>query len=139
MPDAIALSDSAFKRTAAAVRKVEAWSPKPAPKTNRRPIAPDFRFFMVMSEGPAAESDFTDERYYVQLVELTNSDADPTSKLTFAVIPDTDDRYIYASATNLAEWVGETHNLASGAVVPVLTAYSAASIETPRRVFSFPA
>jgi len=94
---------------------------------------------MVMSEGPAAESDFTDERYYVQLVELTNSDADPTSKLTFAVIPDTDDRYLYASATNLAEWAGETHNLAEGAIVPIFTAFASASIAVARRFFNFPA
>lgn len=139
MPDGIALSDAAYKRVSAAVKKVEAWSPSPKKQQKRRPIGPDYRFFMVMDEGPAAESDFTDERYYVQLVEITNSDSDPTSKLTFSAIPDTDDRYIYASATNLAEWVGETHNLTAGAIVPVFTAFARSSIEVARRFFSFPA
>ena len=139
MAEVIALSDAAYRRVNSAVKKVEAWSPKPQKQPKRRPVGPDYRFFMVKGEGPAAESDFTDERYYVQLVEITNSDDDPTSKLTFAAIPDTDDRYLYASATNLAEWVGETHNLTEGAIVPVFTAFARASIEVARRFFNFPA
>lgn len=136
---AIALSDSAWKRTAKAVKQWEKFAPRQPKRQPRRLVGPDCRFFIVQDEGPSAEADYTDERYWVQLAEITNSDSDETSKLTFAVIPNTDDRYTYATATNLAEWVGETHNLADGAVVPVFTAYGPASIEVPRRFFNFPA
>lgn len=137
--DAVAPSPSAFRRISDAVKKVEKWAEKkkrPAPKIPQKRKA---EFFIVKATGPAAEADYSDERYWLQLAELTNSDSDETSKLTFAVVASPDPRYRYVTGTNLVELAEETHNLASGAVVPTITVFASASPTIPRHVFTFPA
>lgn len=135
----ISPSESAFRRISRAVKAFEQWAERKKAARARSPGKVTTRFYIVQSAGPAAEADYSDERYWIQLAELTNSDSDETSKLTFAVIASTDPRYRYVTGTNLVELADESHNLESGAVVPAMIVFSSSSPTVPRHVFAFPA
>lgn len=74
------------------------------------PIGRNTFLARITSTGPNAEADFTDARYWLREVCITNSDNDYTSALTFAYPPAGEGRWL--AALNIVESVAGTHNLA---------------------------
>lgn len=81
----------------------------------RRPL-----FGIVKTAGPAAEQDYTDERYWIK--EVSISAATPQTALSIMEMTyGAAKRCRYVTASNLAEVVAGTHSLLAGAYVGPLT------------------
>ena len=87
----------------------------------RRPVLTDWRLAMIVSSGPNGEADYTDERYWVALQAI--SDSDPTSKLQTE--DDFQDGYTASNgsptniitASNLTELGDGSHFMENGQLV----------------------
>lgn len=90
----------------------------------------------IISEGPAAESDYVDERYWIQRIGLSDMGCDDTHTLSDMGIdwgiPASD--YIY-TATNLYEINNRTHYLPSDLYVEVFKMYDTSSDSTAHYYF----
>jgi len=71
--------------------------------------SPDFFPAVIESEGPNAEANYTDQRYWVRELKITNSGEPDTTDLVFA--PQDTDTALWVTATNLAEVASQTHLL----------------------------
>jgi hypothetical protein len=60
---------------------------------------------------------YTNQRYWIKLSEITNTDGDQTTALTIGALDAADPRYLQVTATNLAEQVSGTHLVAEGEFV----------------------
>src|ERR1700722_16831217 len=84
---------------------------------------PRYFWAQVVTSGPDGESDYTDERYWVQRIEILNDDDDDTSTLDTDVVPDTSPYYAIVTATNWAEYLTGSHTLADDTPVQVWWEY----------------
>ena len=74
------------------------------------PTAKASSFFIgrIHNLGPAAEANYTDQRYWVKEQKITNSGEADTTDLTWA--DETRDDALWVTATNLAEVISESHD-----------------------------
>jgi len=94
------------------VSRVNALTGTIAVSPSNLPVAPFYG--AVMTEGPAAEADYDDERYWIKRVVVTNSDGDQTARLDW----DWPAQAAYhVTATNLAEWETQSHAVPSCSIV----------------------
>ncbi|HRR83305.1 MAG TPA: hypothetical protein P5118_24245, partial [Planctomycetota bacterium] len=75
---------------------------------------------VIVDEGPSAEADYTDERYWVKRTHVSTSDGDQDSQITLTTLAGDHVRYRHVTATNLAELATNTHHVAIGTFVWVV-------------------
>jgi hypothetical protein len=111
-----------FKRRGEVLRAHEDWNEvvsRVNSLTNRLgtssgqfPLGPIYA--KVMTEGPSAEADYDDERYWIKRVIITNNDGDQTARTTWD--HPTNAAY-HMTATNLAEHETRSHAVPSDSIV----------------------
>jgi len=90
----------------------------------------------IVAEGPASEVDFTDERYWVEMLAVNVAYTGDTNVWAWAA--DGDSPFTVCAA-NLAELAGQTHKLPTDGTLEVLVtllADTTASAKTPYWVFA---
>jgi hypothetical protein len=74
---------------------------------------------ILQTTGPEAEPDYSDERYWFKRAYVSNVAGDAHGDLTVAAYTDSHPRYLWSTATNLAEMGGDTHYLTAGMYVQI--------------------
>ena len=78
----------------------------------------------IVLKGPKKAKDYTDNRYWVKRVTITNKDNDPRSKLDFKVLDKDDDSlFRHVVVTNISEHTEATHYLPEDFIVQVFSSF----------------
>jgi hypothetical protein len=80
-------------------------------------LAPQEFYGLITDEGPSAEADYSDERYWVTVAKISSTSGADTTALAFSAV--TGDRADTITATNLAEVESSSHEIAVGTPVRV--------------------
>jgi len=81
----------------------------------------------IVTAGPDSEADYTDSRYWVSVVFVANTSGSDTEKIELTVWPNDNVRHQILTATNLAEYLDDTHQLREGTPVWVTEVYDKSS------------
>ncbi len=84
--------------------------------------------------GPAAEANYTDQRYWVKEQTITNNDNDDTTDLIWGDYGSDD--ALWVTATNLAEVISESHDFPDNNNYPVIVYRSSDATGIARYVFN---
>ena len=73
----------------------------------------------VFGFGPESEPDYSDERYWVQAIYLTNFINDPIQRLSYSTYPPANPNHKWITAHNLGEVITGTHTIRPGELVVI--------------------
>jgi hypothetical protein len=79
-----------------------------------------WRVGVIVDEGPNAEADFSDERYWVRLERNNNGDEDAETLASSFTDDDAYPTSLVVTATNLSESLSHAHSLPTGETLRVL-------------------
>ena len=89
----------------------------------------------ITTTGPNGEADYTDSRYWIKAVYISNTGSDPNAKVTLDDFDSGNPIYQVITATNFSEYVDDTHGMAAG--TPVFIHQDSDLSENPKPMFWF--
>jgi hypothetical protein len=96
----------------------------------------DDQFFAkIKGQGPEAESDYEDYRYWFNRVRCDTNSGDEHSVVSFTELESTDLDYEYSTVVNLSEIENEEHSVPVDTIIRVFVFYDAQS--PPQKRFFF--
>lgn len=130
------VGERSFKRIGDSVRWSEAQRGSTKRRGRRGPIiGTDFVVGIVKATGPAAEPDFTSHAYWFKRAYMSTANPSPLAIADYDTIDDpTDDLYLWASFTNVAEDLTRGHLLQVGQTVRLAVEVDRTDEETQRFV-----
>ncbi len=90
---------------------------------------------VIVDEGPSAEADYTDERYWWKRQYCSNTTGADTTQLEFTTFDSGEEAYVHATATNLAEFIGGSHRLLPDAPVLIFEVFDEQALPVKRYFF----
>ncbi len=94
-----------------------------------------FRWGIIRHEGPDAEADYSDSRYWVESAYNSNAGGGTTAEAILSVQSSGEEDYFYETCTNLAESRVSSHFVIVGEFVQVWEVFDVQNETVRRRVF----